>query len=813
MSPTPCYHCGQPIPVDVELSVSMGGTARAMCCHGCQAVAQSIVDNGLADYYRSRDALPESPREAMPAILDQLVLFDHAEFQKSFVRALGETEREASLLLEGITCAACIWLNEQHVGKLPGVTAVDINYATRRARVRWDDSRIRLSDILGAIAAIGYRAYPYDAAKNEEISRKERRDALWRLWVAGFGMMQVMMYAYPVYIADGDMTADIESLMRWASLLLTLPVVFYSSSPFFRNAWRDLKLRRVGMDVPVALGVGVAFLASCWATLTQQGEVYFDSVTMFVFFLLGGRFLEMTARQKAVSVTEALAKLLPAFAQIMPNFPVDRSTEQRVVADLRPGDVVLVRPGDVVPADGRVIEGVSCANEALLTGESRPVSKSPGMPVTGGSVNAESPLVVRIEQVGEGTRLSAIIHLMERAAAEKPRIVELADRIASYFVAALLFVAVAVAIGWYIVDPSKALWITVSVLVVTCPCALSLATPIALTVAAGALAKDGLLVTRGHAIETLARATHFVFDKTGTLTSGQMRLVDLLPTGNLEHDECLTIAAALEQASEHPVAVALRVATIGRELPVAGNALSEAGQGIEGEIAGRRYRIGRPAYALGLGCGSLPDTAAAWLDSGDTVVVLGDETGCLALFRLGDEVRPEARPLIAALQAAGKRIVLLTGDAPAVARRVADALGIADVQAGVTPQGKHACVSDLQAGGAVVAMVGDGVNDAPVLAQAQVSVAMGGGAQLARTQADFILLSENLDHLRRGLLRGEKTLRIIRQNLWWSFAYNFVALPLAIAGHVTPWLAGIGMSASSLLVVLNSLRIQRVDGD
>jgi len=435
------------------------------------------------------------------------------------------------------------------------------------------------------------------------------------------------------------------------------------------------------------------------------------------------------------------------------------------------------------------------------------------MPVTGGSVNTESPLVVRIEQVGEGTRLSAIIHLMERAAAEKPRIVELADRIASYFVAALLFVAIAVAIGWYIVDPSKALWITVSVLVVTCPCALSLATPIALTVAAGALAKDGLLVTRGHVIETLARATHFVFDKTGTLTSGDMRLVDLLPTGKLTRDESLEIAAALEQASEHPVAVALRAATAGWQLPVAGNALSEAGQGIEGEIAGRRYRIGRPAYALGLGFGMLPDVASAWLDSGDTVVVLGDEAGCLALFRLGDEVRPEARPLIRALQSAGKQIVLLTGDAPSVARRVADTLGIADVRAGVTPQGKHACVSELQAGGAIVAMVGDGVNDAPVMARAQVSVAMGGGAQLARTQADFVLLSENLDHLRRGLLRGEKTLKVIRQNLWWSFAYNFVALPLAIAGFVTPWLAGIGMSASSLLVVLNSLRIQRVEGD
>ena len=812
MSHDSCYHCGLPVPDDVDLSVTVAGEPRAMCCFGCQAVAQSIVDNGLEDYYRSRDALPESPREARPAILDQLALFDHAEFQKSFVRELGENEREASLLLEGITCAACIWLNEQHVGRLPGVTAVDINYATRRARVRWDDARVKLSDILGAIAAIGYRAYPYDAAKNEEISRKERRDALWRLWVAGFGMMQVMMYAYPVYIADGDMAPDIESLMRWASLLLTLPVIFYSSAPFFRNAWRDIKLRRVGMDVPVALGVGAAFVASCWATLAQAGEVYFDSVTMFVFFLLGGRYLEMTARQKALSVTEALAKLLPAFAQKMPKFPADRSIEQCVVADLHLGDYVLVRAGDIVPADGRIVEGVSCADESLLTGESKPVSKKIGDSVTGGSINAESPLVVQVDQVGEGTRLSAIIQLMERAAAEKPKIVELADRIASYFVAALLAVAVLVAVGWYFVDPSKVLWITVSVLVVTCPCALSLATPIALTVSAGALAKDGLLVTRGHAIETLARATHFVFDKTGTLTTGRMHLVDVLPTANLSRDDCLAIAAALEHASEHPVANALRRAA-GGQLPEISEALSEPGQGIEAVVAGRRCRIGRPGYALGLGEATLPDAAASWLESGDTVVVLGDAQDCLALFRIGDEIRPESAALVSELRAAGKQVVLLSGDAQNVARRVAAVLGIEDVRAGVTPQGKHDCVTALQAAGGVVAMVGDGVNDAPVLAQAQVSVAMGGGAQLARTQSDFVLLSENLNHLRYGLRRARRTLQVIRQNLWWSFAYNFVALPLAIAGYVTPWIAGIGMSASSLLVVLNSLRIQRLEKD
>ncbi|MCA1938928.1 MAG: heavy metal translocating P-type ATPase, partial [Dechloromonas sp.] len=654
MSQASCYHCGLPIPDDVDLPVVINGETKAMCCYGCQAVAQSIVDNGLADYYRSRDALPESPREAMPAILEQMALYDHAEFQKSFVKALGENEREASLLLEGITCAACIWLNEQHIGRLPGVIAVDINYASRRARVRWDESRIKLSDILRAVAAIGYRAYPYDAAKNEEISRNERRGAMWRLWVAGFGMMQVMMYAYPVYIADGDMSADIESLMRWASLILTIPVVFYSSAPFFRNAWRDLKLKRVGMDVPVALGVGLAFAASCWATFIQGGEVYFDSVTMFVFFLLGGRYLEMTARQKALSVTEALTKLLPAFAQKIVNFPADREATQVVVADLRVGDHVLVRPGDIVPADGHVVEGISCANEALLTGESLPVPKQPGDPVTGGSVNAESPLVVRVDQVGEGTRLSAIIDLMERASLEKPRIVEIADRIATYFVAALLVVAILTAFGWYLVEPSRALWITVSVLVVTCPCALALATPIALTVAAGSLARDGLLVTRGHAIETLARATHFVFDKTGTLTTGQMHLQDILVLGEMSRQDSLNLAAALEQASEHPLAMALRHAAPGDARWQATDSISEPGQGIEAVIDGRRYRIGRPAYALAISNAALPAVATDWLESGDTVVLLADTQGPLALFRIGDQLRPEARKLVGDLRRGGR---------------------------------------------------------------------------------------------------------------------------------------------------------------
>ncbi|MDR0736065.1 MAG: heavy metal translocating P-type ATPase [Zoogloeaceae bacterium] len=812
-----CYHCGLDIPDDADFSVVINGEPRALCCAGCQAVAEAIVANGLAGYYVTRDALPESPREAVPAALEQLALFDHAEFQKSFVRDLGEHEREASLMLEGITCAACVWLNERHVGQLPGVTGIDVNYATRRARVRWDTMRIKLSDILAAIAAIGYRAHPYDASRYEELARRERREALWRVWVAGFGMMQVMMYAIPVYLANaGEMTKDIETLIRWASLLLTLPVVFYSAAPFFRGAWRDVKFRRVGMDVPVALGIGAAFLASVWATVTRTGEVYFDSVAMFVFFLLGGRYLEMTARQKAISVGEALAKLMPAFCQRLPRkAEAGGEAEQIMVSELEAGDRVLVRPGDVIPCDGAVEEGVSNADESLLTGESQPVRKQVGDTVTGGSLNMESPLVVRVSAVGEQTRLSAIIRLMERAAAEKPGIVVLADKVAQRFVLVLLAVAFFTAIAWYGVDGGRALWITVSVLVVSCPCALALATPIALTVASGALAKEGLLVTRGHALETLARATHFVFDKTGTLTTGKLRLLDIAPLSAADAETALALAASLEVWSEHPLARALRQAAEERLAdapPPAERVIAETGQGLRGKVAGRELYIGRPDYVF-------DHTIAArwpegWRTAGDTVLALGESVQAgdgrvLAFFRLGDALRPDAAALIRDLKAAGRQTLLMSGDAAPVVTRVAAELGVDAAEGEMSPQNKRDAVSRLQAMGAVVAMVGDGVNDAPVLAQAQVSIAMGSGAQLARTQADLVLLSENLGRLASGIRKSRFTLVIIRQNLVWAFIYNLLALPLAIAGHVTPWAAGIGMSASSLLVVLNALRIQK----
>ena len=809
-----CYHCGLPIPAGANFPVEIERARREMCCAGCQAVAQAIVDNGLADYYRHRDAMPESPREALPQIVADFALFDHPDVQKNFVRRAegpaGEHEQEAALILEGITCAACVWLNESHVRRQPGVTSIDINYTTRRARVRWDERVTKLSAILEAIAAIGYRAHPYDVGRSEQLAQKERKAALWRLFVAGFGMMQVMMYAIPVYLADGDMTPDIEQLMRWASLILTLPVIGYSAAPFFVSAWRDLKLHRVGMDVPVALGVGAAFAASAWATLIATGQVYFDSVTMFIFFLLSGRYLEMMARQKAARSVETLARAIPAFATRLARWPLvgaDAGGERVAVAELRVGDAVQVKPGETVPADGCVLEGISAADESLLTGESRPVPKAAGDALIGGSVNTASPLVMRVERVGDATRLAAIQRLMERAAAEKPRLVEMADRVAGRFIVALLVLAVATALAWWWIDPARALWIFVAVLVVSCPCALSLATPAALTVATGALATRGVLVTRGHAIEALARADRFIFDKTGTLTVGRMQLVETIPVRG-EAAFALAMAAALERGSEHPIARALIAG--GAD---AGHAVSAmratTGAGVEGMIAGRAWRLGRPEFVTAMHGIAIPLAIESIVGAGDTVIALGSDDGWQAFFRLSDALRPEAAAMSAGLAAAGIKLSIFSGDAPAAAVRVGAALGIPDVRGGLSPEDKHAALKALQDAGWTVAMVGDGVNDAPVLAQAQVSIAMSGGADLARANADIVLLGNDLQALPQGLALARRTVRIVRQNMVWAFAYNFLAIPLAMAGWVTPWMAGIGMSASSLLVVLNALRLQR----
>ncbi|HQA25265.1 MAG TPA: heavy metal translocating P-type ATPase [Candidatus Competibacteraceae bacterium] len=804
---TSCFHCGLPVPLGSHFTVAIDGQARSMCCHGCAAVADAIMAAGLSDFYRHRTVNSRRPEDLIPEQLRGLELYDRADLQQSFVRAEDAHVREASLILEGIVCAACVWLSEHHVGQLPGVLEFRVNYSTHRARVRWDERQTRLSEILKAIAAIGYIAHPFDPSRQEALQKRERAVALRRLAVAGLCSMQVMMIAVGLYAGEYQgMEVWIRDFLRWICLILAIPVVTYSAMPFYTAAWRDLRNGRLGMDVPVALAVLAAFAASVWYTWQGGGEVYYDSVTMFVFFLLTGRFLEMTARHRAGQISEALVRMLPATAT---RLDADGSESVVPIAELVPGDRVLVRPGETIPADGRVEDGASSVDESLLTGESLPVPRQRGEALIGGAVNVESPLVMRVEKVGADTVLSAIVRLLDRAQGEKPRLALLADRIAGWFVAALLAVAAGVFLTWWSLrDFDTAFRIMLSVLVVTCPCALSLATPTAIIAATGALTRLGVLTTRGHALETLARTTHVIFDKTGTLTYGRPQVVAVEPVGaGLEPRRCLALAAALERGSEHPIGRALTAAA-GAATEAATDLRNTPGSGVEGWIGGRRYRVGRPEFVLAASDRAVVSRTDLGVSS--TWVALGDDSGPLAWFELTDTLRPGAAAAVSALKARGLVVELLSGDRPEAVAHVAEELAIARAEGGLSPQDKLDRLRTLQDQGAIVAMVGDGVNDAPVLAAAQISLAMGSGTQLAHATADMILLSERLDHLVSGVDMARRALVIMRENFAWAIGYNLVALPLAAGGWLAPWMSALGMSFSSLLVVVNALRLRRL---
>ena len=810
LADSPCFHCGLPAGQGAT-QAQVAGAWQCFCCGGCEAATLTIAGLGLEDYYRLRSETGTRP-EVWP---DRFLSYDDPLFQAAFVHAAGDGLREAALLLEGVRCSACLWLIEETLKRIDGVQAINVNFVTRGATLCWRPEVVRLSEILQRLAALGYGAHPYRPAQAEVLLRAEKRQWLWRLFVAGFGMMQVMMYAVPAYIGDaGDLAPEYDTLMRWASFVLTLPVLLYSTQPFFAGAWRGLRAGRLGMDFPVALGIAIAFAASTWATFTRAGQVYFDSLTMFVFLLLLGRYLELLARDAAGRSLSYLARLEPALAERLKNFPTTRDVESVAVAKLAVGDVLHVKPGESIAADGVVLEGRSSVNEALISGESLPVVKQAGMRVIGGSTNMESPLLVRVQRVGEQGTLASIVRLVERAAAQKQPLAESADRYARGFVWLILGVTVLAATAWLFIDPARAPWIVVSLLVATCPCALSLATPAALTAATGRLARHGLIVTRGHAIESLARATDLVFDKTGTLTEGHLSVVAWVVKGTLPIADCMRAALALESASEHPVGKAIhRYAQTSVDAADAidpGTLCAVPGRGVEARIRGRLYRLGNFEFCAALtGRAELHCPSAEVSTSAHTRVWLAREGELLARMELSDSLKAGAVEIVAALAASGRRVHLLSGDSIEPVMHIANRLNITDFLSSATPASKSDYVAALRERGSIVAMIGDGVNDAPVLAHADVSIAMGDGAALAQTHADAVLLNGKLDNLRGALNLCERSLRIVRQNLIWAFAYNAAVIPLAAAGLVNPWIAGVGMSLSSLLVVLNALRLAR----
>lgn len=807
--PAPCYHCGQPLPdtVDAAWSVDIGGVAHTMCCPGCAAVAQAIVDLGQASYYRDRTAYAASA-EGAQQLPPELQLYDNADPRF----ALDEDSRESTFTVEGIRCAACVWLIEQRLARLPGVDSAQMNVATERLYVRWRKDDCQPGDILGALHTIGYAAYPYDIDRHAGQQRRATRTLGRQLFVAGLSMMQVMMYVAPSYLAaeDGTLDADMAALMRWASLLLTLPAIVYSALPFWRGAWAGLRARTLGMDVPVALGIAAAFGASVIATFTGQGEVWFDSVTMFIFLLLCSRYLELRARHKAGAALERLQHALPASAALLENYPASQAATIVRAAALAVDNIIVIKPGEAVAADSVIIEGRTTLDLSLLSGESAPVPKNAGDAIPGGAINAGSVIVARVTRKAQDSTLSDLIKLINRAGGEKPRIALWADRVAAYFVAGLLLFALAAFGVWCWLDGSavRAWPIAIAVLVVSCPCALSLATPTALAAATDRLLRQGVLVTGPQTLETLHRATHIVLDKTGTLTWGRPVLQQIHALGAMRADFCLQVAAALEAGSAHPLARAIVVAAdqAGRA-PWSAAALTEtAGCGLEGMVHNRRYRLGSANFVAGIaGLPPARDNAA-----GVTPVYLGAEGQWLACFQLHDGLRPDAQATVDYFRRAGKTVVLVSGDDDVLARRVGDQLGIETTVGGYLPADKLSFVQQLQRRGCVVAMIGDGINDAAVLGAADVSFAMGGGAALAQAHADAVLLNGRLGAVADSARTAERTMRIIRQNLGWAMLYNVVAIPAAAVGLLNPWLSGIGMAASSAVVVLNALRLRRM---
>ncbi|HEY0819831.1 MAG TPA: cation-translocating P-type ATPase [Rhizobacter sp.] len=716
----------------------------------------------------------------------------------------GRREAESVFALQGMYCAACAGVIEAALKRVPGVAAAEVNAASERASVRWDPSRTCASALVDAVQAAGYRALPAEHEAARAARLRESRQALWRLLVAGFSMMQVMMLTTPGYLAEpGDIAPDLAALMNWAAWVLTLPVLLFSAGPFFKGAWNAVRQRRIGMDVPVALGIAVTFVAGTAATFDPAGpfgaDPYLDSLTMFVSFLLAGRWLEVRARHRSTEALDALLQRLPDAVERLAD---DGSASTVPVARLQVGDRVRIAAGQAFPGDALVLEGSTQVDEAMLTGESRPVERGTGDTVVGGSLNLASPVVVRLQKLGEGTRYQQIVDLLQHALTQRPGVLRVADRWAGPFLVGVLLLAALAGAVWSVIDPTRAVWVAVAVLIVTCPCALSLAAPAALLAATGGLARRGVLVQRLDAIETLAHVDTAVFDKTGTLTQDRLVLAATHLDAHADRTALLARAASLAALSRHPLSVALVQA-----LPTATyawRALREvAGQGVEAtDEHGQRWRLGAPAWV-----GVVPQLAA----NRPRVACAREGAGpdAQVLFEFDEALRPDAHDALQSLVAQGLQVRLLSGDTEGSVQAVADRLGIAQVQGQATPEDKLRAIESLQGEGRRVLMVGDGLNDGPVLARADASIALAHGSALAQQRSDFIVLGSRLGEIPAALVHARKTARVMRQNLGWALAYNASCVPLALVGWLPPWAAGLGMAASSLLVVLNALRLSR----
>lgn len=791
-----CYHCGEVVPKGIELSVTIFHKTQKMCCVGCQAVAQTIIDNGLTEYYQFRSEPAIKGAALVPEQLQKNKLLDDDNLQSEFTYTTDDY-KETILTVEGISCAACAWLIEMQLAKVAGIISINVNATTQRATVRWQNELISLSEVLNYIEKIGYQALPFKANSIEKNNQKQAKAFIKRLGISGILMMQVMMIATGLYFgAFSDMSEHSLLYLRWTSMILTFPVVTYGAFPFYKGAINALKLKRLSMDVPVAIAILLAFIASVWATISKQGEVYFESVSMFTFLLLIGKFLEFRARSRAAEVSANLLKLMPMTAVKIVKTAKGQEEQYIAAKNLIAQDSVLVKPGETIPADGVIIQGSSQLNEAMLSGEQLPINKTIGAQVFAGTVNGDGNLTVEVKKNSSHSFLSQLIRLSEHSQAHKPKLAKLSDKIAQYFVAVILITAIATALYWQQHMPAEAFWITLSVLVATCPCALSLATPTALTCATTRLNKDGIMIKSAHVMETIPKITAMAFDKTGTLTNGEFTITHIaIVETNYQQEELLAIAAALECHSQHPLA---KPFSQYRNFDYhSENTQVEPSCGVTGTINGQVFKIGKPSWLLA-------GNDLINYQHQQCLLMKGEQLLCS--FTLADNIRADAASLLRYLAEKHIDTLMLSGDNEAGCKAVKSQLNINQAYTGLTAENKMQLLKKQQRQN-TVAMVGDGVNDTPVFGAAHIAIAMGSGTDIAKNGADVILLNNQLASIKTLQQVAIKTKKIIWQNYLWAFGYNAIILPLAVSGFITPYMAVIGMSLSSILVITNSLRL------
>lgn len=798
VAPGLCFHCLQPLPAQQQLSVTLGNQRYPVCCHGCQAVAQTIAAQNLLHFYQFRDTSNPLQVPLLPEELKRFEAYDDASLQQQISSALDSEQRAIDLSVEGMSCAACAWLIEQHVQDLAGVSKVRVNASTERVHIEWQPAQTKLSSVLKRIAQLGYRALPFQAAQQEQAFKQRRRYFVTRLGVAGLATMQVMMIAVALYFGVvSDLDDGLRHFLWWISLLMATPVLLYSAQPFYQNALRGIQAGRLNMDVPVSLALLSTYIASAYATITNQGEVYFESVSMFTFFLLLGRYLELLARQRAIAAANNLIKLLPAEAQReLPNG--ERQTV--AVSQLQVGDQLWVGAGDTIPADGVLLEQAATVNESLLNGESAARLKQVGEVLLAGSINQQQPLRMRITAVQQHTVLAGIVALQDQALADKPKWVETAEKLASQFVQQVLLLAAITFLVWSWIDPSEAFWTTVAVLVATCPCALALAAPTAVTGAIHKLNKQGVIVRNADVLTKMRSVKTIFLDKTGTLTDGAFSVLQQHHyPGPFSRSQIHALVQAMEQSANHPLASPLRYLT--DEQCSVTQVEMQPGFGLSASYQGQTLRLGSARWIAQWH----PDWHPHLVDA---QVFLANEQQVLAEFELGDRLRDGVQQTIQAWQQQGLELVLLSGDQQPRVAALAASLGIKRFYAGCLPQDKLAYLKQQQQLHPVM-MIGDGLNDGPVLAQADVSVTFAQASDLARAAADIVLLRQPFAALQAFYQSALLSERILKQNVRWALLYNFAILPVAMLGYLTPYLAALGMSASSLVVLLNALRLYR----